>query len=185
MALLRVQVGLQSSPERHPRGIGHTLQKGQQQVEHQAHQAAQRHASQEWQIEEAQTFDPDQGHHEGREEANHGPIVGHRNAVSEGRAQQPGFAFFNAELQQAADHVGEEQQIEHLTAGAPGRRGGSSGRGVLPKSQLEAADQRGQNRRQPGGANREKSGSAGFLLALIVGAIMRQQRHRACQQGQR
>ena len=65
----------------------------QQQVERQAGQAAQRHPRQEAQVEEAETFNPDQGHQKGREETNHGPVVGHRRAESQGGAQQPGLAF--------------------------------------------------------------------------------------------
>ena len=174
-SLLVSEIGLEPLPEWDSGDSSPALHYGQEQIKQESGPAIEQHAAEKLDIEKAQAFDPDQRRKKKREEADHPPVVGHTQAINKSGPSQPGIDPVDSVLQQAANHISKEQQVEHFP-----RSGGR----LFPEGELQTTDQHRQHGWQPGGANGQQEGITFLSLPLFVSAVVRQQSNRTGEQGQ-
>jgi hypothetical protein len=136
---------------------------GEEQVKGEAGKAPSGHTEDETEVEEVAAADPDDGDEERGEPSDHGVVIGGGDAVDEGEAGEPTFAFVDAEFEEAPNEVGEEEEIEH---------GARAGGGMFPEGEVEAEDGGGEDGWQPGGGDAEEGEVAAFAVTLIAGAVV-------------
>src|SRR5579863_5661735 len=103
----RDRIGVQKTsqilPETSQRPKLNAIDGRQKQDESKAQQSEKGRAHEKAAIKETESLDPYQSRQECREEANHGPVFRHAEAINQRKAREPGILLADAVLQETAD----------------------------------------------------------------------------------